>query len=75
MSISYDTTPCPLHQSDTMYLPTINLLHDEFTNDKFVVEQRNTTALVYKNIICFFSFPYNVRDVRMGRVRERDDNS
>ena len=32
--------------------------------------QRKATTLMYKNVICFFSFPFITRNVRMARVRK-----
>ena len=32
--------------------------------------REKTTTLMYKSIICFFSFPFITRKVRLGRVRE-----
>ena len=37
-----------------------------------VVQQRMTTMLMNKNIICFFSFPFITQNIRMGRVKERE---
>ena len=46
-------------------------LYLNFLCSCFVVVQRKTTTLMYKNIICFFSFPFITRNVRMSRVKER----
>ena len=35
-----------------------------------VVQQRKTTTLMYKNIICIFSFLFISRNVRMDRVKD-----
>ena len=38
----------------------------------FVVQQRNTATLIYKNIICFFSFPFITQNIRRGKSEKEN---
>ena len=49
------------------------LLHFYFWTNNFVFycRERKTTMLMYKNIICFFSFPFITQNVWLDEIRER----
>ena len=51
--------------------PTWNGLQRVRKVSERVGDQKTRITLVYKNVIFFFSFPFIIRNVRLGRERER----